>query len=90
MSHYKRKKARTSGCGHYSNNGLENRLKARGISKEEMKHFYDSHPRHWDKVMHTRPARIRSNRLAHLITKGVIDADDTVWPDYRKPHIYYW
>lgn len=36
-----------------------------------------------------RPARIRSHRLEHLIAQGC-DPETIQWPDYRKPHIYYW
>jgi hypothetical protein len=36
-----------------------------------------------------RPARVRSNRALRLVLLGR-DPDDPYWPDYRKPHIYYW
>ena len=36
-----------------------------------------------------RPARIRSHRALRLVLLGR-DADSLYWPDYRKPHIYYW
>jgi len=48
-----------------------------------------SYPKWWDVEYHTRPARIRSNRLLHLIERGV-DSDVLHFPNYRKPHIYYW
>jgi hypothetical protein len=48
-----------------------------------------SYPKWWDVEYHTRPARIRSNGLLHLIERGV-DSDVLHFPDYRKPHIYYW
>ncbi len=49
----------------------------------------NGYPKWWDVAYHTRPARIRSNRLLHLIERGV-DSDLLNFPDYRKPHIYYW
>lgn len=36
-----------------------------------------------------RPSRIHSNRFEHLIEIGR-DPDTIHWPDYRKPHVYYW
>jgi hypothetical protein len=47
------------------------------------------YPKQWDVDFHIRPARIRSNQLLHLIERGVPD-DLLHFPDYRKPHIYYW
>jgi hypothetical protein len=35
------------------------------------------------------PARIRSRRIEHRIERGT-DPDACCWPDYRKPHDYYW
>lgn len=35
------------------------------------------------------PARIRSRRIAHGIERGM-DPDACCWPDYKKPHDYYW
>ena len=48
-----------------------------------------SYPKWWDVEYHTRPARIRSNGLLHLIERGV-DSDVLHFPNYRKPHLYYW
>jgi len=39
--------------------------------------------------MHTRPARARVRHLESQVIHGE-DPDDMVWPDGRKPHIYYW
>jgi len=36
-----------------------------------------------------RPARIRTHRALRLVVLGR-DPDSLYWPDYRKPHIYYW
>lgn len=35
------------------------------------------------------PARIRSHRIEHGIVRGM-DPDACCWPDYAKPHDYYW
>lgn len=35
------------------------------------------------------PSRIRSNQQLQLTLLGQ-DPEGTVWPDYRKPHLYYW
>lgn len=47
-------------------------------------------PTHWQYAFNIRPSRIRQNRLLRDIVRGV-DPDAIVgWPDYRRPHIYYW
>jgi hypothetical protein len=35
------------------------------------------------------PARIRSNQLLQKVFLGK-DTEDILWPDYRKPYLYYW
>lgn len=35
------------------------------------------------------PARAQSNALLHLLERGS-DPERMEWPDYRKPHEYYW
>lgn len=85
MAHYKRKRPRTSSSGHYSGKGLEYRL---GIDAREVS-WLANWPRYWDKIFHIRPARART----HQLERGVIlgdDPDNMVWPDGRKPHIYFW
>lgn len=47
-------------------------------------------PRAWLQWNLIRPARVRSNRLLHLIERGREDIDSVDFPDYRKPHVYYW
>lgn len=49
-----------------------------------------SYPAWWDRVFHNRPARAKSNQLIRLVMREIRDPDDLVWPDHRKPHIYYW
>jgi hypothetical protein len=85
MAHYKRKKPRTSPSGYYSANGLKNRLGKRHHDRA----WIGNWPRHWDKVYHTRPARSKTRSLERSIMLGS-DPDNMVWPDNRKPHIYYW
>lgn len=46
-------------------------------------------PGYWLHEFVTRPARARSNHLLHDIERG-IDPEGIVWPDYRRPHIYFW
>jgi len=43
----------------------------------------------WNRTMHIRPARIRSNQLERLIELGR-DPDSLNFPSYRRPHVYYW
>jgi hypothetical protein len=50
----------------------------------------NGYPKAWDTIMHIRPARIRSAQLCRLIELGREDVDPVDFPDYRKPHIYYW
>jgi len=47
------------------------------------------HRAEWNRTMHIRPARIASNQLERLIKMGR-DPDTLHFPNYRKPHIYYW
>lgn len=90
MATYKRKKPRTLPSGGYSSKGLERRLNEKAVPKGDRKGWTGSYPRHWDKVFHTRPTRARSHLLLVGILKGERDPDDTVFPNGRKPHIYYW
>lgn len=45
-------------------------------------------PGWWIRYWVTQPARIRSNRLERLIEKGM--DPEQIWPDYKRPHNYYW
>jgi len=85
MAHYKRKKSRTSSSGYYSSKGLKNRLGER----HDRFSWLQNWPRHWDIVYHTRPSRAKARRLEGQVMKGA-DPDNMIWPDGRKPHIYYW
>lgn len=46
-------------------------------------------PGWWHHEMTIVPSRIRSNRLLHRVIQGQ-DSDEMIWPDYRRPHIYFW
>jgi hypothetical protein len=47
-----------------------------------------AYPHWWDRLHHTRPAR----RLATRLIKKALAFGEVAdrWPDYRKPHKYYW
>lgn len=85
MAHYKRKRARTKSSGYYSANALKYRLGDKYNDRLWLRNW----PRYWDKVMHTRPFRTRTRQLEHAVMQGN-DPDAILWPDGRKPHIYYW
>ena len=88
MANYKRKRSRTQSSGYYSARGLDHRLAGR-VPKSDRHHWTGHYPRHWDKVHHTRPARVLRRKMEHGVLCGD-DPDNMVWPDGRKPHIYYW
>jgi len=46
-------------------------------------------PGYWTHEMTIQPARVRSQQLAQLVLRGA-DPDSFLWPDYKKPHVYYW
>lgn len=48
-----------------------------------------STPAWWSRAMMIRPARASTHRELHRIVRGA-DPDGTEFPDYRRPHIYYW
>lgn len=85
MAHYKRKRPRTSPSGSYSGKALGYRL---GIDDKDVS-WLSNWPRFWDKIAHTKPARVRTRQLERGIIHGA-DPDNMVWPDGRKPHIYFW
>lgn len=48
-----------------------------------------NNPGWWNHEMTVVPSRIHANRLLHRVKQGQ-DSDGMVWPDYRRPHIYFW
>ena len=47
-------------------------------------------PAYHDILYHRRPPRRKDKALANAIRDGRLDADCACWPDWRKPHKYYW
>lgn len=47
-------------------------------------------PKEWQYEFNLRPSRSRQNRLVREIERGMDPDVLGCWPDYRKPHIYYW
>jgi len=35
------------------------------------------------------PARTETRRLEHQVKQGH-EPDSVLWPDFKKPHVYYW
>ena len=51
--------------------------------------YWDSTPSWWNNLHHTRPARREtSNMLAQIDLNNCEEYWD--FPNYKKPHIYYW
>lgn len=46
-------------------------------------------PNWWTHEMIIQPARVRSSQLLQRVSRG-LDAEALAWPDYRRPHLYYW
>jgi hypothetical protein len=47
-------------------------------------------PSHWAREYHTKPRRAKERDLLTKLLKNECDADDVVFPDGKKPVIYYW
>jgi len=47
-------------------------------------------PGRWLHQYVTRPARARSNGLLHQVERGLDPDQIADWPDYRRPHVYFW
>ena len=74
MANYKRKRPKTA---------VTHNAESRG-------HWLRHWPRWWDVVFHTRPSRRRASRLVADFVSGRRDPDDTIMPNGRQPHEYYW
>lgn len=46
-------------------------------------------PKLWQRDFNIRPSRIRQNQMLRGVERG-LDPDLKRWPDYRRPHLYYW
>lgn len=53
-------------------------------------HWLHNEPWYWRHNYHTIPMRAETRHLIHWVLSDKTDADDLVWPDGKKPHIYYW
>lgn len=47
-------------------------------------------PGWWVREFVTRPARVRTRQQLRRVEIGTVDPDGANWPDYRRPHVYYW
>jgi len=52
--------------------------------------YWMTTPSEWNNWNHTRPRRTKEKRLINKIMSGYIDADDTIFPDGKKPEYWYW
>jgi hypothetical protein len=53
-------------------------------------HWVWSTPSSWTNQFMTRPARAKTQALLRQVEREVIDPDGINWPDYHRPHIYFW
>jgi hypothetical protein len=51
---------------------------------------YSKSPSHWNRDFSTKPRRARERELLSKLMKDELDADKVVFPDGKKPFIYYW
>lgn len=47
-------------------------------------------PKHWQYDFNIRPSRTRQSYLLRQLMRALDPEVIVNWPDYRKPHIYYW
>lgn len=78
MANFKRKKPRTRVRG------------SKGRGRRASTYFMNSWPAWWDIVFHRRPSRRRQAHTTRAIMTGARDPDAVDWPDYRRPHRYFW
>jgi hypothetical protein len=57
--------------------------------QDQWHHFFMTTPSWWTREHMIQPARKDSKRKLKTILKG-IDAENILWADYKRPHIYYW
>jgi hypothetical protein len=58
--------------------------------KQVSRYTMNGEPKHWQYDFNIRPSRTRQSQLVRLIERGLDPDVIGRWPDYRKPHIYYW
>jgi|19_taG_2_1085344.scaffolds.fasta_scaffold00062_21 hypothetical protein len=51
--------------------------------------WWNSTPSWWNNEFHTRPARTQTRNTLRKINLDNYE-DDWDFPNYKKPHIYYW
>jgi hypothetical protein len=91
MAHYKRRRPRVARHKGYSSKGLERRLgiDPYGLEVPSAFRWLGNWPRAHDVLHHSRPTRRKVHALERAVLRDA-DPDDLVWPDGRKPHVYYW
>lgn len=47
-------------------------------------------PAKWNREMHARPHRARTRAMARKVLIGMVEPDEALWPDSRKPQRYFW
>lgn len=52
--------------------------------------LYSNAPSQWNRYYHTKPRRAKERNLLDAIKSGYLDYDNTVFPDGKKPVVYYY
>lgn len=102
MAHYKRGKCRYHyGAGRMSDKtrrkhyGMKVKPGRWIIYDDDWEHpywynLYSKSPRWHRIIFHHRKHRSATREIERKVLTGKIDADGAVWPDKKKPVIYYW
>ena len=53
------------------------------------KGWYGTCPKEWNKLHHIKPHRTKERQVLNTIDLDNM-GEETIFPLYRKPHIYYW
>jgi hypothetical protein len=62
-------------------------------ARDALKHspfWISNEPKWWQRLHNLRPSRRQQKQMLHAIGRGLDPDAVGRWPDYRKPHIYYW
>jgi hypothetical protein len=70
-------------------NGRKHLLEAPWSALNDLRGWTFSTPAWWSRAMMIRPARAQMRGELRRITRGA-DPEGAEFPDYRRPHIYYW